>query len=140
MRVLFYIKLKIFLNSAAIRHSQVLSLQRFKNIDIMKTEKMECSICEKLQKAEKEAHLISAELIALENKNEVLEIIQTCSTSSEELQASLEARFNLDHVQSKRILDMSFESLAFQQADEKHQEYNQVLAQISALKDELSKK
>ena len=106
----------------------------------MKTEKMECSICEKLQKAEKEAHLISAELIALENKNEVLEIIQTCSTSSEELQASLEARFNLDHVQSKRILDMSFESLAFQQADEKHQEYNQVLAQISALKDELSKK
>lgn len=104
----------------------------------MKLEKMDCSVLEKLQKAEKDAHLILAELIALENKKEVLEIIQTCSTTFTNVQNRLETRFNIDHEQSKRILDMSFSDIAFLNADEKRQEYNQILAQVKALKEKLS--
>lgn len=86
-----------------------------------------------LKKAEEYARLIRAELIAIENKNEVLDVISSSDTVVD-AQSNLEARFNLDPEQSKRIVEMRFINFSRQRVNETRQAYNQALAQISELK------
>lgn len=86
-----------------------------------------------LKKAEEYARLIRAELIAIENKNEVLDVISSSDTVAD-AQSNLEARFNLDPEQSKRIVEMRFINFSRQRVNETRQAYNQALAQISELK------
>lgn len=86
-----------------------------------------------LKKAEEYARLIRAELIAIENKNEVLDVINSSDTVAD-AQSNLEARFNLDPEQSKRIVEMRFINFSRQRVNETRQAYNQALAQISELK------
>jgi DNA gyrase subunit A len=58
-----------------------------------------------LRKAEARAHIVEGLIIAVDNIDEVIEIIKK-SPSQSEAQRNLEARFTLSELQSKAIIDM----------------------------------
>ena len=104
----------------------------------MSQDKITRSPLDELKLAEVRVRLIGAELIAIENKDEVLDII-SASENIAKAQSDLETRFNIDHEQSTRIVQMRFGNLSKRRATETREEYNQLLAVIRNLKDDLSK-
>ncbi len=75
-----------------------------------------------LKKAEERAHILEGLIIAVDNIDEVVKIIRASRTPAD-AQANLEARFNLDNLQSKAIVDMRLSQLTGLRIDELKEEY-----------------
>lgn len=86
-----------------------------------------------LRKAEERAHLLEGYIIALDNIDEIVEIIKT-SESPETAQAALIERFGLSEVQSKAILEMRLARLTGLERKKIEEEYAQLIERIAELK------
>lgn len=86
-----------------------------------------------LRQAEARAHILQGYLIALENIDEVVEIIKT-SNDSEQARLRLMARFGLSERQAQAILDLRLSRLTGLERDKIEQEYREILNTIERLK------
>ena len=75
-----------------------------------------------LKKAEERAHILEGLIIAVDHIDEVVKIIRASRTPAD-AQANLEARFNLDNLQSKAIVDMRLSQLTGLRIDELKEDY-----------------
>ncbi|MDD6854537.1 MAG: DNA gyrase subunit A [Prevotella sp.] len=90
-----------------------------------------------LKKAQERAHILEGLIIAVNNIDEVVEIIKGSKTPSD-AQRNLEKRFELDEVQSKAIVDMRLGSLTSLQVDKLHAEYDDLMKTIDELQEILN--
>ncbi len=90
-----------------------------------------------LKKAEARAHVLEGLKIALENLDEVIEIIKGSSNSAE-AKERLIARFQFSDIQAQAILDMRLHRLTGLERDKIMAEYQEVLALIARLKEILA--
>jgi len=90
-----------------------------------------------LKKAEARAHILEGLKIALENIDEVIQIIKT-SASSAEAKERLMGRFVFSDIQAQAILDMRLHRLTGLERDKIIAEYNEILALIQRLKEILA--
>ena len=74
-----------------------------------------------LRKAEERAHILKGLIIASDNIDEVVHIIRG---------SNLEARFELDELQSKAIVDMRLSQLTGLRQEDLHNEYDELLEKI----------
>lgn len=82
-----------------------------------------------LRKAEERAHILKGLIIASDNINEVVHIIRGSKTPAD-AQRNLEARFELDELQSKAIVDMRLSQLTGLRQEDLHNEYDELLEKI----------
>ena len=87
-----------------------------------------------LKKAQERAHILEGLIIAVNNIDEVVHIIRNSKTPSD-AQRNLEARFNLDELQSKAIVDMRLSQLTGLRVDQLHQEYDDLMKLIADLQE-----
>ncbi|MGK2943753.1 MAG: DNA gyrase subunit A [Desulfuromonadales bacterium] len=87
-----------------------------------------------LKKAEARAHILEGLKIALDNLDEVIQVIKT-SANPAEAKERLVARFELSEIQAQAILDMRLHRLTGLERDKIIEEYNQLLAVIMRLKE-----
>ncbi|NMC55710.1 MAG: DNA gyrase subunit A, partial [Eubacteriaceae bacterium] len=85
-----------------------------------------------LEKAEERAHILEGLRIALENIDEVVEIIKTSKDVSE-ARTRLMERFGLSEKQSQAILDMRLQRLTALETEKIENEYQQLLKLIEEL-------
>ena len=85
-----------------------------------------------LKKAQERAHILQGLIIAVDNIDEVVRIIRASRTPAD-AQANLEARFNLDNLQSKAIVDMRLSALTGLRIDELKHEYEEIEKLIAHL-------
>lgn len=85
-----------------------------------------------LEKAEERAHILEGLRIALENIDEVVEIIKTSKDVSEARTRLIE-RFGLSEKQSQAILDMRLQRLTALETEKIESEYKQLLKLIEEL-------
>jgi DNA gyrase subunit A len=90
-----------------------------------------------LRKAEARAHIVEGLIIAVDNIDEVIEIIKK-SPSQSEAQRNLESRFSLSELQSKAIIDMRLGALTGLEIDKLRDEYQKLMDLIKRLKEILS--
>ncbi len=90
-----------------------------------------------LKKAQERAHILEGLIIAVDNIDEVVRIIRASRTPAD-AQANLEARFNLDNLQSKAIVDMRLSQLTGLRIDELKAEYAELEKLIAYLNDLLN--
>ena len=90
-----------------------------------------------LKKAEARAHILEGLKIALDNLDEVIQVIKASATPAE-AKARLVERFSLSEIQAQAILDMRLHRLTGLERDKIIEEYNQVLALIQRLKEILA--
>ncbi|MCK9612944.1 MAG: DNA gyrase subunit A [Bacteroidales bacterium] len=90
-----------------------------------------------LEQAEKRAHIIEGLLIALDNIDEVINIIRAAKTV-EEARNGLMERFSLTDVQARAIVDMRLRALVGLERDNLKKEYEELLKLIEHLKNILS--
>jgi len=90
-----------------------------------------------LKKAEARAHILEGLKIALENIDEVIQIIKN-SASSAEAKERLIGRFAFSEIQAQAILDMRLHRLTGLERDKIIAEYNEILALIKRLKEILA--
>lgn len=90
-----------------------------------------------LRKAEARAHIVEGLIIAVDNIDEVIEIIKK-SPSQSEAQRNLEARFTLSELQSKAIIDMRLGALTGLEIDKLKDEFKRLMDLINKLKEILS--
>ncbi len=90
-----------------------------------------------LRKAEERAHILRGLKIALDNIDEVVEIIKT-SSNVNEARDRLMARFSLDELQAQAILDMRLQKLTSLETKKIVDELNELLALIDYYKDLLA--
>lgn len=90
-----------------------------------------------LRKAEERLHLIEGLRIAVQNIDEVVEIIKT-SQRTEEARARLMERFSLSELQARAILDMRLARLTGLEIEKLEAEYNEVKEKIDYYKTILS--
>ena len=86
-----------------------------------------------LRQAEARAHILQGYLIALENIDEVVEIIKT-SPDTEQARLRLMARFALSQLQAQAILDLRLSRLTGLEREKIENEYREILATIERLK------
>ncbi|MBQ2516427.1 MAG: DNA topoisomerase 4 subunit A, partial [Desulfovibrio sp.] len=86
-----------------------------------------------LAKSEARAHILEGLRIAIDNIDEVVRIIRS-SANPNEAKARLMARFELDEIQAKAILDMRLQRLTGLQRDEIEAEYAELLKNIAYFK------
>ncbi len=91
-----------------------------------------------LNKAKERAHIVEGLIVAVDNIDEVVRIIRASRTPSD-AQRALEARFSLDELQSKAIVDMRLSQLTGLRIDELKKEYADLMALIADLTDILSR-
>ncbi len=82
-----------------------------------------------LRKAEERAHILKGLIIASDNIDEVVHIIRGSKTPAD-AQRNLEARFELDELQSKAIVDMRLSQLTGLRQEDLHNEYDELLEKI----------
>lgn len=87
-----------------------------------------------LKKAEERAHILEGLIIAVDNIDEVVRIIRASRTPAD-AQSNLEARFGLDNLQSKAIVDMRLSALTGLRIDELKNEYAELEKLIEHLKE-----
>ncbi len=87
-----------------------------------------------LKKAQERAHILEGLIIAVNNIDEVVHIIRNSKTPTD-AQRNLEARFNLDELQSKAIVDMRLSQLTGLRVDQLHQEYDDLMKLIADLQE-----
>ncbi|MBC7693011.1 MAG: DNA gyrase subunit A [Methylotenera sp.] len=86
-----------------------------------------------LKKAEARAHILQGLKIAVENIDEVVQIIKSAK-SPEEAKFGLISRFDLSAIQAQAILDLRLQRLTGLERDKIIEEYKQILAYIEELK------
>ncbi len=87
-----------------------------------------------LKKAQERAHILEGLIIAVNNIDEVVHIIRNSKTPTD-AQRNLEARFNLDELQSKAIVDMRLSQLTGLRVEQLHQEYDDLMKLIADLQE-----
>ncbi|KNE12030.1 DNA gyrase subunit A [Helicobacter pylori] len=85
-----------------------------------------------LEKAKARAHILEGYLIALDNIDEIVQLIKT-SQSPEAAKSALMERFTLSEIQSKAILEMRLQRLTGLERDKIKEEYQNLLELISDL-------
>ncbi|GAA7685608.1 DNA topoisomerase (ATP-hydrolyzing) subunit A [Helicobacter pylori] len=85
-----------------------------------------------LEKAKARAHILEGYLIALDNIDEIVQLIKT-SQSPEAAQNALMERFTLSEIQSKAILEMRLQRLTGLERDKIKEEYRNLLELIADL-------
>jgi DNA gyrase subunit A len=90
-----------------------------------------------LKKAEARAHILEGLKIALDNLDEVIQVIKS-SANPAEAKEKLIARFELSEIQAQAILDMRLHRLTGLERNKIIDEYQQVLALIKRLKEILA--
>ena len=88
-----------------------------------------------LDKAEARAHILEGLKIALDNIDEVINIIRNAYDDAKE---KLMARFGLSEIQAQAILDMRLKTLSGLQREKIEEEYNELMKLIAYLKEVLS--
>ncbi len=86
-----------------------------------------------LKKSEARAHILEGLRIALENIDEVVELIKASSTGAE-AKAKLSERFGLSDIQGQAILDMRLQKLTGLETEKLMEEYRELLKTIEYLK------
>jgi DNA gyrase subunit A len=86
-----------------------------------------------LKKAEERLHVIHGLRIAVQNIDEVVEIIKT-SANADAARERLIARFQLSEIQAKAILDMRLARLTGLEIEKLESEYNDILGRIEYYK------
>ncbi|MFC1732181.1 DNA gyrase subunit A [candidate division KSB1 bacterium] len=94
--------------------------------------------CE-LDQAEKRAHILEGLKIAIDNIDEIIELIKK-SKNPEEANAKLKSRFKLSDIQAKAILDMRLQRLTGLERVKTEIEYREVIKLIEKLKSILQSK
>ncbi len=87
-----------------------------------------------LNKAEERAHLLEGYRIALDNIDEVIEIVRGSQTTDEAKQR-LSARFELSEVQAQAIVDMRLRTLVGLERKKIEDEYAELIKTIAELED-----
>ena len=90
-----------------------------------------------LAKAKDRAHILEGLRIAIDNVDEIIEIIKTAKDSND-ASTKLINRFGLSEVQAKAILDMQLKRLTGLERDKIEEEYQQLVALIKDLEDILA--
>ncbi|HEY5426139.1 MAG TPA: DNA gyrase subunit A [Candidatus Tumulicola sp.] len=90
-----------------------------------------------LRKAEERAHLLEGYRIALDNIDEVIEIVRASQTTDEAKQR-LSARFALSDVQAQAIVDMRLRTLVGLERAKIENEYAELIKTIAELEDILN--
>ena len=90
-----------------------------------------------LRKAQERAHLLEGYRIALDNIDEVIEIVRGSQTT-EEARAKLTSRFSLSDVQANAIVDMRLRTLVGLERQKIEDEYNELIKTIAELQDILN--
>jgi DNA gyrase subunit A len=90
-----------------------------------------------LRKAEEKAHILRGLVIALQNIDEVVQIIKT-SKDTDTAKQRLETRFGLDIIQSQAILDMRLARLTSLETTKLQAELAEIEARITYLKELLA--
>ncbi|WP_120864332.1 DNA topoisomerase (ATP-hydrolyzing) subunit A [Helicobacter pylori] len=85
-----------------------------------------------LEKAKARAHILEGYLIALDNIDEIVQLIKT-SPSPEAAKNALMERFSLSEIQSKAILEMRLQRLTGLERDKIKEEYQNLLKLIADL-------
>ena len=88
-----------------------------------------------LDKAEARAHILQGLLIAIDNIDEVINIIRS---SYDDAKERLMKRFNLTDIQAQAILDMQLKRLSGLQREKLEQEYEELMKLIAHLKEILA--
>jgi len=88
-----------------------------------------------LDKAEARAHILEGLKIALDNIDEVINIIRSAYDDAKE---RLMERFGLSEIQAQAILDMRLKTLSGLQREKIEEEYNELMKLIAHLKEILS--
>ena len=91
-----------------------------------------------LNEAEKRAHILEGYLIALDNLDEVIELIRA-SRDPEIAKAGLMDKFGLSDIQAKAILEMRLQRLTGLERDKIKKEYDEIMELITRLKEILEK-
>ncbi len=91
-----------------------------------------------LEEAERRAHILQGYLIALDNLDEVIELIRN-SRDPEVAREDLMKRFELSEIQAKAILEMRLQRLTGLEREKIVKEYEEVQTLIADLKDILDK-
>lgn len=86
-----------------------------------------------LNKAEERDHILQGLLIALDNIDEVIQIIRS-SANTNEAKARLMERFGLTDVQSQAIVDMRLRALTGLEREKLEKEHKELLARIAELR------
>lgn len=87
-----------------------------------------------LRKAEERAHILEGLRIAIDNIDEIVELIKT-SSSPDNARERLIERFGLSEIQAKAILEMRLQRLTGLERDKIENEYREVCALIAELKE-----
>lgn len=90
-----------------------------------------------LKKAEERDHILQGLLIALDNIDEVIQIIRGSQTT-QIAKESLMARFGLTEVQAQAIVDMRLRALTGLEREKLENEHQELLARIARLKEILA--
>ncbi|WP_420578357.1 DNA gyrase subunit A [Ekhidna sp.] len=90
-----------------------------------------------LDEAEKRAHILEGYLIALDNLDEVINLIRA-SKDPDEARDGLIEKFSLSEIQAKAILDMRLQRLTGLERDKIQKEYEEIQALIKELKEILA--
>lgn len=85
-----------------------------------------------LSKAKERAHVLEGLRIALDNIDEIVELIKS-SSSPEEARARLRERFKLSELQTKSILEMRLQRLTGLEREKIEEEYNELIKLIEEL-------
>ena len=91
-----------------------------------------------LDEAERRAHILEGYLVALDNLDEVIELIRN-SRDPEVAKTDLMKKFELSEIQAKAILEMRLQRLTGLEREKIVKEYEEVQALITDLKDILDK-
>lgn len=86
-----------------------------------------------LNKAEERAHILEGLLIALDNIDEVINIIRS-SQNTQEAKSRLMERFSLSDAQSQAIVDMRLRALTGLEREKLEAEYAELMGRITELK------
>jgi DNA gyrase subunit A len=90
-----------------------------------------------LAEAEKRAHILEGLLIALDNLDEVINLIRS-SRTPDDAKAGLVERFGLSELQAKAILDLRLQRLTGLERDKLKEEFDELMKLITYLKSVLA--
>ncbi|MBN1597852.1 MAG: DNA gyrase subunit A [Bacteroidales bacterium] len=90
-----------------------------------------------LEQSEKRAHILEGLIIAVDNIDEVIQLIRASKTTDEAREGLME-RFKLTEVQAKAILDMRLQRLTGLEIEKLRQEYEELMKHIEWLREILA--
>lgn len=90
-----------------------------------------------LRKAEERAHILQGLMIAVDNIDEVIRIIRS-SRTTDDARAELAAKFELDDVQTRAIVEMRLRQLTGLEMEKLRAEYDELMKLIAHLNDILN--